>query len=652
MSSLSLHELFEIERETHLKTLVNDLHSLSSAGCEKATLQRMLRAAHSLKGAARLIQHEEVERKAHALEEILKRIDAVEGLGQADLRDIIGFIEGLGGREALAGALPEIEPAKGEFTGNTLHITSKHISELIHLSSELAVITKRVDGALQQSNGHLRRNMNISESLFNDVERCNVVAATIQKMAYRMRLAPLSETTSSFPVMTQSMAGQLGKSVRLEVINGNTLIDRDLLRQLEPCLIQLLKNSVDHALEIPEEREKAGKHRHGKITLIAKQFGTVVELEFKDDGKGIDTEQVRSKVVAKGFHGQEAAAALTKEELLEFLFLPGFSTRDQVSELSGRGIGLDIVKATLTALGGNVTISTTLGAGTSFHLRIPSQIASFRALTFRCGEAIVGLPLAFIERVLEPSVAMKEVCGRLTIEYGDEIVPLIDAAKALRLKEKAPTASQPCPVIVLSASGKSVALAVDSICGEQEVVVHQLDARFMSERRILGVADGGGDQLITIVNAEQFLGGSFEQFTSVTASVNDDAPSGPEKRILIVDDSLTVRELERQLLTQAGFVCDVATDGLDGLEKVSCGQYSLIITDIDMPRLNGFELVEKLRGDEGLSKLPILVVSYKDRPEDRSRALALGADGYLSKGSFKDDSFIKAVCELIPEGEV
>lgn len=649
MCSASLIELFEIERSRHLRSMVVAAQNFSRGGFSQETIDSMLRAAHSLKGAARLVDDKVVEQTCHEIESILNDIDHSSTVSTEIIQRITAALERMGGKILLATAAATSASSEYSESG-TLHITVRMISEMIQLSSELAVVSRRVDQSLQAFQGRTAKQQEIESTLLDDAQRCSLLATQLQKASYRMRLAPLNEITTSLAGLSASFSEQTSKSVKILTVNGGTLIDRDLLVKIEPCLIQLLKNAIDHGIEPAHERERSGKNPCGQINVIAKQFGTVVEIEFRDDGSGINIEHVRSVVAQRGLHPLASCHELSDEEVLAFLFLPGFSTRETVSALSGRGIGLDIVKETLSAIGGDVWITNRSGHGTSFHLRIPSQIASFRALLFECGEATVGLPLAFVDRIVRLESQPELLAGRPILIIENSTVPLIAGTSALRLCEQSKPLKGTEMIVVINSGTQRVGLICDNVRGEEEVVVHKLDERFCGESRILGTSLCTGNRLATILDAEKLLGEHSLYDDHVTATPDSDESISPTHSVLIVDDSVTVRELERQLILQAGLKCEVACDGLDGAELANRSEFDLIITDIDMPRVNGFELVERLRSSPKHANTPILVVSYKDRDVDRQMALHVGANAYLSKGSFKDETFITMVKSLLNGG--
>lgn len=634
----SLEDLFSIEHETHLKEMEIGLVEFRNSGFNHNNVKKLFRAAHSLKGAARLVKKELIEKTTHDLEGLLKEIEERGSITNEEIAKMEYLISSLGGKINISG---DVYNCPSVSSSSLLHITTSHISELIQLASELSVLTRRIDIEACSIKG-------LKPEVSQDIQRAETIANQLQRMTYQLRLTNLSELTRGLHTITAELATSLNKNISLKVYNVNTLIDRELLRKIEPCLIQLLKNAIDHGFEDLAERQKQGKNAICSLAIKAKQCGTCVEIEFKDDGRGVDLEKIRKKVIEKGLHDKTTAEALSSEELLEFLFLPGFSTKDELTAISGRGVGLDIVKSTLLELGGDVSVRTATGKGTSFILQIPSRIASFKALIFKCAENFIGVPLCYVNKVVETGdIVLSRSSGQTVVRYQDENILLADAARVLQLSRESTEKKNNRPIIILDVKDRKLALIVDSISEEREVVINPLDSRFEKVAAILGIAADHGNKLISIVNPEYIIAQPLVAIGNESQETSSIRGETKSLKVLVVDDSLTVRELQRRLLIQQGFDCDVAVDGIHGLEKLKEKDYSLVITDIDMPRLNGFDLITAIRSTPKLVRIPLLVISYKDRSEDKELALNLGANAFLNKGSFKDDTFAATVRSLL-----
>jgi two-component system sensor histidine kinase and response regulator WspE len=414
----------------------------------------------------------------------------------------------------------------------------------------------------------------------------------------------------------------------------------------------LLRNAVDHGIELQQERCSAGKPGEGLIRLAARHQAGRLLVVVEDDGAGVDMQKLRAAVVARGLASADTCASLSESELFEFLLLPGFSLASTVTEISGRGVGLDIVRNMLKQLRGTVQVSSRHGKGTRFQLQLPLTLSVVRALLVEVGGEPYALPLAFIVRTLKlPRTATALLEGRLHFEFDGQHVGLVTAHQILASSSAAPAGDW--PVVVLGDGDRAYGLVVDRLIGERELVVQPLDPRLGKVKDVAAGALMEDGTPVLILDSEDLLR-SLEKLVldgaiAGAAQGTDAGSRRRRKRVLVVDDSLTVRELERKLLSNGGYEVEVAVDGMDGWNAIRAGHFDLLVTDIDMPRMDGIELVTLLRRDARVKSLPVVIVSYKDRPEDRQRGLEAGADYYLAKSSFHDQTLLKAVAELIGE---
>jgi two-component system, chemotaxis family, sensor histidine kinase and response regulator WspE len=465
------------------------------------------------------------------------------------------------------------------------------------------------------------------------------------------RMRPFADGAHAFPRLVRDMARQLGKQVSLEIEGQATEVDRDILEKLEAPLTHLLRNSVDHGIEMPAERKATLKPESGLVRIEARHRAGMLAITVSDDGAGIDLERLRHKVAERRLTTAEMAQAMTQPELLEFLFLPGFSTAGALTEYSGRGVGLDVVQTMVRKVGGSVRISTQLGRGTSFHLQLPITLSVLRAVLVN----IAGEPYAFphnrIERLLRvPLSEIRSLEHRQFITVDGQNVGLVLAAQLLDLPVTPPP-NEELTMLLLSDPTGQYGLIVESIRGEQDLVVRPLDPRLGKVANISAAAilDDGSPVLIADVEDLVRSMDQFIQGNKLRGCDREEQPLGPRKRVLIVDDSITVREVERQLLRNHGYDVAVAVDGKEGWNTARAEHFDLVITDVDMPRMNGLELVQAMRNDPALRTVPVIIVSYKEREEDRMRGLEVGASYYLTKSSFHDNTFLQAVTDLIGE---
>lgn len=743
MRDASLLELFSLEAEAQTQVLSAGLLALERDPTQADYLESCMRAAHSLKGAARIVGVNAGVSVAHVMEDCLvsaqerrlvlraEHIDAL--LQGTDLltriatpgnsigaQDVDAYVALMGQlldpaaahtpvvspRIEMQAEAFRVEPAEAEPLAATeplpkgkrvteggervLRVTAERLNSLLDLSSKSLVETQRLKPWLatmqrlkrQQSNGlraleelnvHLKEHaLSLqAEEALNDARR--LLAETQQLLAQKTaemdefawqagqraqvlydtalacRMRPFADVLSGQARMVRDLGRSLGKQVRLEIEGDKTQVDRDVLERLEAPLTHLLRNAVDHGIESPEQRVLAGKPAEGLIRLRASHQAGLLVLELADDGAGVDLERVRRSVVERGLSPEQTAANLSEEELLTFLFLPGFSLRDTVTEVSGRGVGLDAVQHMVRQLRGAVVLEQTAGEGSRFHLEVPLTLSVVRSLVVEVGGEAYAFPLAHIERMCDLAPEdIVQVEGRQHFWHEGRHVGLVAASQLLN-RPASQSSSQALKVVVIREREAIYGVAVERFIGERTLVVLPLDERLGKIQDISAGALLDDGSVVLIVDVEDLLRSVDKLLDTgrLERIARQNQTQTPRKRILVVDDSLTVRELQRKLLLNRGYDVAVAVDGMDGWNALRAEDFDLLITDIDMPRMDGIELVSLLRRDNRLQSLPVMVVSYKDREEDRRRGLDAGADYYLAKASFHDDALLDAVVELI-----
>ncbi len=501
------------------------------------------------------------------------------------------------------------------------------------------------------------------QSLAETVESIETFARVSEDLSSRLhhevlasRMRPLADGIRGFPRLVRDLARELGKQARFEVEGESTGVDRDILDRLEAPLNHLIRNALDHGIESPEERRTAGKPPMATIRLEAHHRAGMLQIALGDDGRGVDLERLRAKVVDRGLTTAAMARRLGEAELLDFLFLPGFSTKEQVTAVSGRGVGLDVVQNMVQSVRGSVRVASRPGKGTRFILQLPITVSVIRALLVEIAGEPYAFPLSRIDRIL--MVDRKEIRdleGKPHVLIDDQLVGLVDATRVLELAdEDAHREGEVLPVVVASDRSHRFGVVVDRFLGERDLRVSPLDARLGKVPNISSSSVLEDDWPVLIVNVEDLIRSvdnllSGRRLGKLAAEGSSAYQHRAPRRILVVDDSITVRELERQLLESRGYVVDIAVDGLDGWNAVRSTHYDLVVSDIDMPRMDGIQLVRHIKDDARLRSIPVVVVSYKDREEDRIKGLDAGANSYLTKGSFHDQTFLSTVADLIGE---
>lgn len=749
LADASMLELFRTEASDQLEKLSTGLVELETDAGDLSQIEILMRAAHSMKGAARIVGLTAAVDVAHVMEDalvaaqagevtldpesvdvLLRATDFLNSMASADDTEMAtwaddyaeeiqcfksdlkaikeGTYEPKGHRpgasvtakakeglsEEKKSAVTTAESSRKEVTGmdSVVRVSAESLNRLMGLAAETLVETRklspfrdtllklketqvelnhRLDTAQQAiEDAHLDPALETEFELVRGAARSSLDAirrqidffdgfsrshTLLSDRLYRevleSRMRPFRDGTVGFPRLVRDIARSLGKKVSLELEGKETPVDRDVLEKLDAPLNHILRNACDHGFELPEERLAAGKSETGTLKLSARHSAGMLVLEVRDDGRGIDVKRIREKVLERELCAQEMADNLSEDEVLEFLFLPGFSTASSVTEISGRGVGLDVVQTMMQEIGGQVRVSTEVGLGTTFTIEVPITRSVVRALIVDIDSEPYAFPLNRISRTLQLRADdIRILESRQYFDMDGINVGLVSAHAALGLTGVFSSLSKELTVVVVNDRNTLYGVEVDRLIGESDLVVRPLDPR-------LGKVPGIGSASLTesgepllIIDTEDLVK-SIDKLLSGGALVKTerrDVRSGlRKKRVLVVDDSITVRATEQQLLENAGYEVDVAVDGADGWNAIRLGDFDLVVSDIDMPRLNGFELVAKIRADNRLSRIPIIIVSYKDREEDRMKGLEAGADFYLTKSAFQDDTFIEAIEDLI-----
>ncbi len=754
LDDLSLLDLFRMEVETQSTILTDGLLGLERQIDGTEQLGELMRAAHSLKGAARIVGRQPAVRVAHAMEEcfvavqkeklpltggladaLLQGIDLISRIAlvsdeifetweleqqqpiEAFLVSLAALAEAvsqpveapvISSPAPLAATQPAAsvreEPAPGALepsadvrkspSDRVLRVTADNLSRLMGLAGEALVASRW----LEQFAGDLFRLKHLQRQLGETLEGLRELFPTVslgqrgggrfielrdrtnncqRSLADRLseleqfdrrfvsfstrlyhevldcRMRPFADGIQGLHRMVRDVARIVGKKVKLEIKGEPTLVDRDILERLKASLDHLLRNAIDHGIEAPADRLARGKPEEGNLQLQASHSAGMLLVTVADDGNGVDTEAVRRAVVGKNLTTLEMTQKMGNAELLEFLFLPGFTLKESVSEISGRGVGLDAVQAMAKEVGGRVRIFSQSGLGTRFQLELPLTLSVVRTLLVEISGEPYAFPLSRIDRALKlPKERIGVVQGRQHFALDEDQIGLVAAHQVLDLDES-PSSAGEVSVVVLGDRTSRYGLVIDRFLGERELVVRTLDARLGKVKNVSSAAIMPDGSPVLIIDVDD-LKRSIENLVSGQGLHRVGAETGVEavvkrKRVLVVDDSLTVRELDRKLLDSRGYAVDIAVDGMDGWNAVRTGHYDLVVTDVDMPRLDGIELLKLIRRDARLKPLPVMIVSYKDRQEDRNRGLEAGADYYLTKASFHDETLLRVVTDLIGE---
>ncbi|XWK90585.1 MAG: response regulator [Phormidium sp.] len=754
----SMMSLFRLEVEAQVAVLNEGLLALESNPESTQALETLMRAAHSIKGSARIVALDEVVNLAHVMEDcfvaaqnqsitldrdhidaLLHAVDLLQGISQvsdtelpnwltemgidfAETRSLIAAIinpntqtqitkkseDSITISDSAVVAINPFNPANkivkqpanqttsaSEQTATqdrVVRVSAENLNRIMSLAGEslieanwlqpyadsmmtlkrqLVELSRSLeqlqdtldrDAYHQEGKEYLEEVRNRENECINFLsERLSELEVYAQRTAnlsdrlYRevitSNMRPFADGVQGFPRMIRDLARKLNKQVKLDIIGKSTPVDRDILKKLEAPLTHILRNATDHGIELPAERIAVAKPPEGTIRLEAIHRGGMLAITISDDGKGIDPEKLRQKVINKNLATADMVAQMSDAELLEFLFLPGFSTAKQVTEISGRGVGLDIAKSMAQEVGGTVRATSHPGKGTSFHFQLPLTLSVVRTLLVEISGKPYAIPLARIEQIVTVERAnVSEVENRQYFTMNQQNIGLIAAHQVLELPEL-PANSDTLSVVVISDQSNPYGLVVDKFLGERDLVVRPLDPRLGKVPDISATSLMGDGSPILIIDVSDMVR-SIDAILNTGKLAKVGAQSAitttnKQKKILVVDDSITVREMERKLLENRGYLVDIAVNGVEGWNAVRSNRYDLVISDIDMPRMNGIELIKQMRSHPRLHSTPVIIVSYRDREEDRIQGLEAGADYYLTKSSFHDDTLIDAVVTLI-----
>jgi two-component system chemotaxis sensor kinase CheA len=484
----------------------------------------------------------------------------------------------------------------------------------------------------------------------DDSLRAGHAVLALRETVRDLQMLPVSTVFDLYPRLVRDLARQLGRQARLVVRGGDVELDRRVLEGLRDPLLHLLRNAVDHGIEPASERLAAGKPPLGTIVLVARPEGGSVVVEISDDGRGMDPGELRRAAVRKGFLRQGEADALSDEDAMELIFAPGFSSKEEVSDVSGRGVGMDVVKDRIQRLDGRIAISSEPGRGTRISLRLPLALSLARVLLVRAGGMLTGIPSGLVEDVLRVSEdEVRSAEGYEAIEWQGRTLPLASLARLLE-REAAPRRPGRRTIAVVAIDEHLIGFVVDDLEGEREVVVRPLDALLGPLPHVAGATLLGTGQVVVVLNVPELvastLGVSSVRLQAGAGAFEAPEPSRRARRLLVVDDSIIVRDMMKGVLEAAGFDVTLAVDGMDGLEKQLADAHDLVITDVEMPRMDGFELTRRLKRHAGHEEVPVIMVTTLDSPEARQKGLEAGASAYVVKNLLDMSSLVATIERL------
>jgi two-component system chemotaxis sensor kinase CheA len=538
-------------------------------------------------------------------------------------------------------------PARSRLRRSQAHAGARDTELLLRM-------TERTDDTVQSLLQHTRE---LVGSLAQNTSQLAAVAGAIGEEVMAIRLLPAASVFAPLERLVRDLARQTGKEARLLVSGGDTEVDRRILDELRDPLMHMVRNMIDHGIELPQERHRAGKPVQGTVRLGAAQRGDRVHITVEDDGRGLDLERVRQTAIERNLVSTDRAEQLDEAGLIDLIFHPGFSTRAKVTEISGRGVGMDVVREHVTRLGGEIRVRTTPGSGTCFTISVPLTLATTRVLLVEDGGQLFAIPSSNIERTGRVRLFdIHHLEGRRALQIDGRPVPTVELGEILQHKRSEAADPQPedwRQFFVLPNGDRSVAVMADRLIDETELVVKGLGAPLTRVRHVSGAAVLGTGAVVVILNPSDLIKSAHGRLDTAPRTSAHDVPAHhverPKKRVLVVDDSVMTRTLERTILESAGYLVMVAGDGEQALEMLSAEDVAVdaIISDVEMPRMTGLELTAAVRQEERWRHLPIVLVTSLDSPEHIERGAAAGADAYIVKGRFDQGDLLQAIGRLV-----
>lgn len=513
------------------------------------------------------------------------------------------------------------------------------------LSSELRqLLTSSMDTmhVLDDVTGRMHKDMR------GTTNRLGFISTALQGDMRMLRLVPASTLFRPMVRSVRDIARQLNKNIKLDIIGDEIEMDRAVLEGLRDPLVHLLRNAIDHGMESSPERAAASKPEEGRIVLTVKSEGGQIKITIEDDGGGICLDRVRKAALKKRLLSADELDSMATDDVLQLIFRPGFSSKDIITDVSGRGVGLDVVSANLRDLKGSVRLETEEGNGTTFILMVPLTLTTERGLQVRAGGEDFVIPSTAVERIMELAAEdVVEVVASQAIVIDGQPLPLRDMATALDLESTPRLTNDLLPVVVVSQGWQVVAFTVDEVIGEREIIIKRLMSPLESVRNVSGATLTGSGDIMMVLNA-----GDLVKSALCTSGISQFV-AGVEKqevvkyRILVVDDSITTRTLEKNILEARGFEVVVAVNGKEAWNTLQQSNFNIIVTDIEMPIMNGYEFTERVKQSEDYAEIPVVMVSSLSSDEEKKRGIEVGADAYIVKGDFESQALLDVVSQLI-----
>jgi len=707
---------FVEEAKEHLGRLASGLAEIEQGAVSAEKINSLFRSVHTLKGSSRMLKLEPITQVSHSLEDLLSalreervtvnppviallyqgvdalsdqiqqliahgQVDALSSVNAQLCQQLTAIAEG----EVLNTAvMAAVEPAELKLSeldtqgsssataqptltaSDTVRVKLDKLEELINLMGELVSShagMRQLAGTAQRLGQQLQEQLQgslpvaiqqFSRDMRDIVLSQESLMQELHDKTLQMRMLPLAIVLDPAARLVRDMARSLNKKVECRIYGSEIELDRQMIDQLADPIIHLLRNALDHGIETPAIRQQKGKPAQGLLQISARQDGGWVVLEVRDDGMGLSLSAIRDTALKKGLVSSEQLAEMSEQQISDLIFEPGFSTSNMITEFSGRGVGMDVVKRSIVDdLQGVISLHSRADEGTCFTLRLPLSLAMMRVLLVRAGEQVLGFTAQYVTELIsvDPD-ALISVADRNAVIIRNEFVPVIQLVDLLKLpQESAPKRSlsrtrSDLLLLVIRVHTEKLALIVDELLDERDLVIKQLPEHLSFNPLISGMVTTGHNELVSLIHVPYVLdiARQSRQPSAKRAQADQDKP---KKRILVVDDSLNTREIERDVLEAWGYHVTLAEHGQEGLDKALAEQFDAVLTDVEMPVMDGFTLTARLREHERYQECPIIIITSREKESDRRRGIEVGADAYIVKGSFDQNSLVDTLKVLL-----
>ncbi len=707
---------FVEEAKEHLGRLASGLAEIEQGAVSAEKINSLFRSVHTLKGSSRMLKLEPITQVSHSLEDLLSalreervtvnppviallyqgvdalsdqiqqliahgQVDALSSVNAQLCQQLTAIAEG----EVLNTAvMAAVEPAELKLSeldtqgsssataqptltaSDTVRVKLDKLEELINLMGELVSShagMRQLAGTAQRLGQQLQEQLQgslpvaiqqFSRDMRDIVLSQESLMQELHDKTLQMRMLPLAIVLDPAARLVRDMARSLNKKVECRIYGSEIELDRQMIDQLADPIIHLLRNALDHGIETPAIRQQKGKPAQGLLQISARQDGGWVVLKVRDDGMGLSLSAIRDKALKKGLVSSEQLAEMSEQQISDLIFEPGFSTSNMITEFSGRGVGMDVVKRSIVDdLQGVISLHSRADEGTCFTLRLPLSLAMMRVLLVRAGEQVLGFTAQYVTELIsvDPD-ALISVADRNAVIIRNEFVPVIQLVDLLKLpQESAPKRSlsrtrSDLLLLVIRVHTEKLALIVDELLDERDLVIKQLPEHLSFNPLISGMVTTGHNELVSLIHVPYVLdiARQSRQPSAKRAQADQDKP---KKRILVVDDSLNTREIERDVLEAWGYHVTLAEHGQEGLDKALAEQFDAVLTDVEMPVMDGFTLTARLREHERYQECPIIIITSREKESDRRRGIEVGADAYIVKGSFDQNSLVDTLKVLL-----